>query len=540
MGLVILLGCTRSTIFQVAIKNHIARSENEFAWTENSGWAPEHEPRKREEFLVRLIARFELKKASNRCSKALCRYCFVIASSNSTYLKADLIECQHCPTEVKIFFAEGAARNFGRGKASLTNALKVVAEQAEAEGVTLDVSTRPEALRGNGRHSTSSTLSSRTSEEPRRQPDFEKVDSSFSKWAFSLGYAGFGIFEHEDFHAALAELNRDYADTYTPSGERIARGRNQLTAWLMANKMLDLADAETFEAVRDMIEHAHGRCLLNDGWSGLQLKHVLNLLMTTPIPVFLGNVYTGEERVTGEFTAKQLLPHITKWNAEGLCTDNAAVMRKAWRLLLRWVREERGKDGRFFVPFGCFSHSLNLWQKDFLKLEEHAVVIKAANMIARYFRRNLGAGGRFTLERHQLRVLGKKTALTKGQATRWGAEVCCVRQQIGSREALTLTIQDTTWKSSNVDAEEIEAIVMDDEHHLRGKMLVQFSDTSRYAIVMSQAHRFGLADAFNQILRIDLSVREAELHLQSLTADELLVRWEKRLKFLYNPAMLVW
>jgi hypothetical protein len=212
---------------------------------------------------------------------------------------------------------------------------------------------------------------------------------------YSLGYTGFDILRNRHFHAGLRELNAAYGDYYAEDGE-VTRGENTLTVWNMRHRHLDNADAYVYSAIKEMAVKALGRTMLTDGWDGHQKLHLLNALLATPFALFLGNIYTGEMSVTAVFQAERLLPLVVEWDAESLCSDNASVMRKTWRilrLLVRLKRARAGKGGRWFITTGCSTHSINLWQKDFLKLSIFVEVVKSANTIAKFFRKNKSGGG---------------------------------------------------------------------------------------------------------------------------------------------------
>ena len=68
--------------------------------------------------------------------------------------------------------------------------------------------------------------------------------------------------------------------------------------------------------------------LISDGWSGVQKKHVINLLLTTPEPILLKNVDTGEESVTGEYQDELFGSVIEEYGGiekvPAVVTDNAS------------------------------------------------------------------------------------------------------------------------------------------------------------------------------------------------------------------------
>jgi len=140
--------------------------------------------------------------------------------------------------------------------------------------------------------------------------------------------------------------------------------------------------------------------LLSDGWSGAQKEHVLNIMLATPKPLFMDNIYTKADRVDGTYQVwaaaraprlpARALPTahlsaspprpasprrspaaqcevfaaiIEKYpGLRAFCSDNAAVMRKTWRLL-------RAKFPGL-LTYGCAPHAFNLHAKDICALPE--------------------------------------------------------------------------------------------------------------------------------------------------------------------------
>jgi hypothetical protein len=136
--------------------------------------------------------------------------------------------------------------------------------------------------------------------------------------------------------------------------------------------------------------------------------------------------------------------------------------------------------------------------------------------------------------------MGKTIALSRVMLTRWSSETNCVSSVATSRPALKATILDASWDKRKSGALDIEEIVEDDSHFSMSRTLVSFSEASRYACVMLQGMLSGLADVYNQILRMDLSVRNADISIIGRAVQEdLLEKWLRRVEFMYHPAMLV-
>jgi hypothetical protein len=102
----------------------------------------------------------------------------------------------------------------------------------------------------------------------------------------------------------------------------------------------------------------------------------------------------------------------------GICTDNASVMRRTWRLM----RSMRGV--RMFWTYGCAMHAFSLLLKDLFKLELFAECLKISNKIVVWFSKHLQNTGLATLRRHQQAAdIVHKCALVKPAATRCGSNV---------------------------------------------------------------------------------------------------------------------
>ena len=92
------------------------------------------------------------------------------------------------------------------------------------------------------------------------------------------------VYESEYFWAAIGLLNCTYA------------ARSRLTPWRLRNTLLN----ECYDVLCDRVEDVLTKCkiltLVSDGWSSVQKKHVLNILLCTPIPFFIRDIYTSYQR----------------------------------------------------------------------------------------------------------------------------------------------------------------------------------------------------------------------------------------------------
>ena len=57
-------------------------------------------------------------------------------------------------------------------------------------------------------------------------------------------------------------------------------------------------------------------CLVTDGWSGLQRRHMLNVILTTPAPFLVTIIYTDDHEVSADYQRKELLRAISDLQSE--------------------------------------------------------------------------------------------------------------------------------------------------------------------------------------------------------------------------------
>ena len=69
-----------------------------------------------------------------------------------------------------------------------------------------------------------------------------------------------------------------------------------------------------------------------------------------------------------------------KSKIRSLVTDNASVMRKTWRILIR--------SNKGFIAYGCITHCYNLLNKDIYKLTLFKAVMKKCRTLTTWFSRH--------------------------------------------------------------------------------------------------------------------------------------------------------
>jgi hypothetical protein len=283
--------------------------------------------------------------------RMMCLHCFETRVANCTSAQVHLaLHCSACPSDLRSIFCSAAQR------------LKV-SRVSEAKLQTLSSQVSLETTQSQAITSGSSASFTQTSPTfvPKRQQTLREfsdrrlstrqvheIDTKLVRWAFGRGLPFSVISDGSLRDEVLGKLNASYS------------AQSTITPWTIRYRFLDdefhMVEQDVIKALRN----ASTVCLVTDGWSGLQRRHILNVLLTTPTPILARCIYTGEDAVTAEYQAKALgdiiEEHAKHTKVIAVCTDNASVNRKTWRLL----------KARFpsLLTYGCACHALQLLAND--------------------------------------------------------------------------------------------------------------------------------------------------------------------------------
>jgi hypothetical protein len=238
---------------------------------------------------------------------------------------------------------------------------------------------------------------------------------------------------------------------------------NGATDWNIRHHLLDDVSGEVAEKVEAVLNDCRWISILSDGWSGVQKRHILNIIMqANGVPMFAGNIFTDEASVNGEYQFERFKEIIEKnggvEKVAALITDNASVMRKTWKL----TREHF--EGKIWT-YGCTPHGLNLLFKDIFKISKFKKAVQNANIITRHFNKVLQRGGLATLRKYQKLVKSgdpnvSERSLKQPVATRWGSSYSCLESVIENIEALKMTVVSCKCLSLESSIETIDTLNM--------------------------------------------------------------------------------
>lgn len=194
-------------------------------------------------------------------------------------------------------------------------------------------------------------------------------------------------------------------------------------------------------------------CILSDGWTDVTGNSLINIILTTPKPVFYKCIDPGTEQHSGEFIFgifDQCIQEVGPEKIFALCTDNAANMKLSWKK----VREKYPH----ILTYGCVAHSLNLLLKDIMHLEFFNNVYHQARQVIKFFRNKHMP--KQVLKKISLENNGKEIALILPAETRWGGAALSFENLIVNKDNLQKAILDSSLKK-NMDPA-IRRLVLDE------------------------------------------------------------------------------
>ena len=219
---------------------------------------------------------------------------------------------------------------------------------------------------------------------------------------------------------------------------------------------------------------------------------------------------------------------------KGLVTDNAAVMRKTWRILKR--------NNPTFYAYGCITHCFNLLNKDIYKLLVFKNIMQKTRKITTWFSRH--AQDLSIFRRICIDKTGKEKALIKAGATRFGSETTSVESCVKAMNDLKITVADPLWndnkesKKMKVKARDIRNLIMDTEYWRDAKIIHDFLAPLNAVICQLQSDKLPFGMGYHSFISLYSYFANYELNdiidddIQNAVLDMVM----KRLDFLITPA----
>ncbi|KAG8465793.1 hypothetical protein KFE25_005363 [Diacronema lutheri] len=340
------------------------------------------------------------------------------------------------------------------------------------------------------------------------QTEVAQVDEDLARFCYAEGLP---------FRALASPWLRKAIGRLNPSWLELTR----LTEWTYS--MLDDQHEHVSRDMMNQISSAFAITLLSDGWSGVQKKHVLNILLAAPEPYFIDNIFTN---------ADIFEPIIKEHGVRAFVSDNASVMRKTWRILRERIPS--------LWTYGCAPHGFNLHTKDIINLDEFRTTNADCQKIAVYFSNNKQAGGLATLQTIQDR-LGVKGSIDKGCKTRWGSQIDCAKDLVKHKQALVLTVTDQSFSTSKDNAKEVSALCRGDEFWARVGIFLRVLEPLRFFLKVLQSDTATVADVYAQCVAVHAAQSALPQHLFTVanTKEDLMRLLQERMNFIIHPLHFV-
>jgi len=175
------------------------------------------------------------------------------------------------------------------------------------------------------------------------------------------------------------------------------------------------AEAERFRV--EAVQTAEVVSLSVDGWTNVRKEEIIHVVVYAPRPLLWKSITVDVDTCDAEYIATKVLDCVReiesvapKTTVCSLITDNAANMKKAWRLVMT-VRPK-------MFTFGCAAHGLHLFMKDVIaNVPTVRDAVEGATTVARVLRESTKLFRR--LHRAQEFYYGKEMSILLPGKTRW-------------------------------------------------------------------------------------------------------------------------
>jgi hypothetical protein len=340
------------------------------------------------------------------------------------------------------------------------------------------------------------------------------VDSRLAAWIFNRGLP-LSIIDDGELQDIITLANPTYSN------------QTKLSTRTLGTHFLPTQHSQVEAKVMDRLQKAEARCILMDGWTGIQRRHALNLLVATPTPYFLTNIYTGSNECNAQYQFKLIKEHALNLSLpmHAICSDFASVMTATWRLLREY------QPG--ILTYGCACHALQLLGRDVLKEPSFAKATTDAITIVTYFRRHLRSNGLASLQ-DLAKAIGKPfKQFCLPAHTRWNSHLSCAESVLKNRMALYNQVTHPDWLTDITDTrDKIATIVHSQSFWLDLQSYVDASTPIRDCILAVESDDACLSDVYNCLLYLKIKFSQ----LPPAYVNHCTTKFQARCEFLLHPA----
>jgi hypothetical protein len=341
-----------------------------------------------------------------------------------------------------------------------------------------------------------------------------QVDSRLAAFIFKRGLP-LSIIDDGELQGIINLANPTYQDQTT------------LSSFTLKGRFLPRQYTRICSEVTEKLKNADARCVLMDGWSGVQRRHALNLLLVTPAPYFLTNVYTGAEQCTAAFQFELVKQHVLSlpFPVHAICSDFASVMTATWKLL------RSHQPG--FLTFGCACHALQLLGRDVLKEPTYLHATTDTITVVTYFRRHLGNKGLASLQDLAAKIHQTFKQFCLPTPTRWNSHLACAESLLKNRPVLYSQVTHKDWTTDhNEQRLQISAIVHNQRFWANLQSYVDAAMPIRDCLLSLERDDACLSDVYNCLQYLNIKFSQ----LQPTYSAHCTTQLRKRAEFMLHPA----
>lgn len=250
--------------------------------------------------------------------------------------------------------------------------------------------------------------------------DIDELDQLFAQFMFRCAIS-FRVADSKSLQAFIKKLRPAYT---VPS------------AYRLRTSLLDCTYNEMKAKTDAFLRDASYYTMISDGWTNIKGEHLVNFMIQVPGkgPFFYKAIDTSSVVMSAEAVAAMIIDvaqeiGTQKWAA--LLTDNAPVMRKAWKIIM---------DAYPLVfANGCGAHVGNLLMKRICDDDNQSDLLQKCIKIVKFINNHVRLHCQF---QECQRLFGIKSGLTMPEPTRFYTQFTCSKNVLINKKAIVCLFED--------------------------------------------------------------------------------------------------
>ncbi|XP_023313145.1 uncharacterized protein LOC111693179 [Anoplophora glabripennis] len=285
------------------------------------------------------------------------------------------------------------------------------------------------------------------------------------------------------------------------------------------------------EKIGEKLSKANSLILLSDSWTDINGISLINIVFSTPEPIFYKTIDSKTESHTGQYIADVLskaIEEVGSQKVDAVVTDNARNMKLAWSLL-----KEKHPH---LVTYGCIAHGINLLLKDLYSLPSVSKCTASIKDIIKFFK-NKHMAKQVLKEIHLTDNGNKEIALITYVETRWGSMVQSFVSVLKNKDFLQKAVLHKYIRPI-VDARIRRYILDEDEFWPKVKFITEFTKPIADVIKALEGDTSLLSKVYSHIKVLDDLFCDKLDFLNNVEIIKAKEIFEHRKSFIFHPVQL--